>query len=76
MSDIADDALLERLAIAANVFQVGSFLMNMEQLQNEDLMKALDLQNLNYLDIILQNQNEILIQLKNISERLDKLEKI
>ena len=43
---------LERLALAANIFQVGSFFMNMEQLQNEDLMKALDYQNLNYLENI------------------------
>lgn len=71
-----DNEVLEKLAIAANVFQVGSFLMNIKQLSNDDIMKALDLQNANYLEKILYNQKNILQQLKDISERIDKIEKI
>ena len=48
--------------------------MNAEQFQNEDIMKALDYQNLNYLDFIMDNQKIILEKLENIEKRLDKLE--
>lgn len=71
-----DNEVLEKLAIAANVFQVGSFLMNIKQLSNDDIMKALDLQNANYLEKILNGQKEILQLLNNLSERIDKIEKL
>ena len=48
--------------------------MNVGQLQNEDIMNALDYQNLNYLEAIMDNQQTILEKLKNIEKRLDKLE--
>ena len=48
--------------------------MNAEQLQNEDIMDALDYQNSNYLDFIIDSQKTILEKLKNIEKRLDKLE--
>lgn len=66
-----NDAVLSRIA---NVLQIGSFLMNAEQLQNEDIMDALDYQNSNYLDFIIDSQKTILEKLKNIEKRLDKLE--
>ena len=70
-SGFYNDAGLSRIA---NILQIGSFLMNAEQLQNEDIMDALDYQNLNYLEAIVDNQQTILEKLKNIEKRLDKLE--
>ena len=70
-SGFYNDAGLSRIA---NVLQIGSFLMNMGELQNEDIMNALDYQNLNYLEAIVDNQQTILEKLKNIEKRLDKLE--
>ena len=72
-SGFYNDAGLSRIA---NVLQIGSFLMNAEQLQNEDIMDALDYQNSNYLDFIIDSQKTILEKLKNIEKRLDKLENI
>lgn len=63
-----DEASLERLAIIANVLQVGSFAMNAEQLSNDDIINALADQNQNYLEVIVANQKLIL-------EKLEKLEK-
>ena len=70
-SGFYNDVGLSRIA---NILQIGSFLMNVEQFQNEDIMKALDYQNLNYLDFIMDNQKIILEKLENIEKRLDKLE--
>lgn len=70
-SGFYNDAGLSRIA---NILQIGSFLMNAEQLQNEDIMDALDYQNSNYLEAIVDNQQTILKKLKNIEKRLDKLE--
>ena len=70
-SGFYNDAVLSRIA---NVLQIGNFLMNVSQLQNEDIMDALDYQNLNYLDFIIDSQKTILEKLKNIEKRLDKLE--
>ena len=70
-SGFYNDAGLSRIA---DVLQIGSFLMNVGQLQNEDIMNALDYQNLNYLEAIIDNQQTILEKLKNIEKRLDKLE--
>ena len=70
-SGFYNDAGLSRIA---NVLQIGSFLMNAGQLQNEDIMNALNYQNLNYLETIVDNQQIILKKLKNIEKRLDKLE--
>ena len=72
-SGFYNDAGLSRIA---NVLQIGSFLMNAGQLRNEDIMNALDYQNLNYLEAIVDNQQTILEKLKNIEKRLDKLENI
>ena len=70
-SGFYNDAGLSRIA---DVLQIGSFLMNVGQLQNEDIMNALDYQNSNYLEAIVDNQKTILEKLKNIEKRLDKLE--
>ena len=70
-SGFYNDAGLSRIA---DVLLIGSFLMNVGQLQNEDIMNALDYQNLNYLEAIMDNQQTILEKLKNIEKRLDKLE--
>lgn len=68
--------LLERLSILANIMQVGSFVMNVEQLSNDDLMKELRVQNERYLENLIKKENEIISKLNEVLERLDKLEKI
>ena len=60
-SGFYNDAGLSRIA---NVLQIGNFLMNVSQLQNEDIMNALDYQNLNYLEAIVDNQQIILKKIK------------
>lgn len=70
-SGFYNDAGLSRIA---SILSIGSFLMNAEQLQNEDIMDALDYQNSNYLNFIIDSQKTILEKLKNIEKRLDKLE--
>ena len=70
-SGFYNDAGLSRIA---SVLSIGSFLMNAEQLQNEDIIDALDYQNSNYLDFIIDSQKTILEKLENIEKRLDKLE--
>ena len=70
-SGFYNDAGLSRIA---NVLSIGSFLMNMEQIQNEDIIDALDYQNSNYLEAIVDKQQTILEKLENIEKRLDKLE--
>lgn len=55
-----------QLSILANVLNCWDFFLNMEQISNDELMKALEHQNLNYLEQILKNQQEII-------EKLNKL---
>lgn len=68
--------LLERLSILANIMQVGSFVMNVEQLSNDDLMKELKVQTDGYLKVLMKREEEIVSKLDEVLERLDKLEKI
>lgn len=66
-------AFLEKLGIAANVFQVASYMMNLEQISNDELMKALEFQNTEFLIKITENQKLILEKLTEICEKLDKI---
>lgn len=66
MNDDKQLEVLERLSLLANVLQVGSFVMNEQQISNDELMKVLELQNRHYLEGILANQRLIL-------EKLNKL---
>ena len=70
-SGFYNDAGLSRIA---SVLSIGSFLMNAEELRNEDIIDALDYQNSNYLEAIVDKQQTILEKLENIEKRLDKLE--
>lgn len=63
--------ILEQLAIAANVFQVGSFFMNLQELSNDDLMKALEYQNQYYLETVLRNQEQIFKEIEVIKKHLN-----
>ena len=53
---------LDNLAIMANVFQVANYTENLQQSNNDDIMKQLQLQNQQYLEVIL-NQNNFIINL-------------
>lgn len=64
---------LERMGVTANFLQVLNYLANMEDLSNGQLMKALQMQNSEYLEKILKKQDEIL---DNLSEIIDKIKKI
>lgn len=44
--------------------------MNLKELSNDDLMKALEHQNMYYLEIILRNQEQTLRELNLIKEHL------
>lgn len=60
------DFFLENLSVLANILQVGSFIMNQEQISNDEIMKALERQNQIYLAEILETQKEILEKLNRL----------
>ena len=75
---------LEQLGVLADLMQVSSFFMNIEQVSNDEIMKRLqkqdtvldnqdkilDEQTNSYLEVILKQNNEILKTLKLIEEKL------
>lgn len=65
----ADLDFLGVIAIAANFLQVSNYLENIYQTQNIDIIKAIEGQNLNYLDELLKTNAESLKQNKLIIEQ-------
>lgn len=61
--------IFERLAILANVLQLANYEQNVVQTSNDDLMKELQKQNIEYLEEIKQ-------LLKNIDKRIENLERL
>lgn len=62
---------LYQLAILANVINCWDFFLDKEQISNDELMKALDLQNQGYLEKILKNQEYIMKEINDIKERMN-----
>lgn len=58
---------LENLEIIANILQVANYFENIQQTSNDEIMKALEKQNKEYLEIAIKQNNEII-------ERLERLE--
>ena len=59
---------LDGLAVFSDILQVKNYIENAKQTKNDEIMQALEHQNQNYLEQIIQNQTEIL-------RRLERLEK-
>lgn len=71
LEDTMDDGflnLLFKLSMLANVLQIANFEMNFREVTNDELMKALEFQNAEYLEIIIRKQDEIIELLKNKNE--------
>lgn len=58
---------LENLEIIANILQVVNYLENVQQTSNDEIMKALERQNREYLETAIKQNKEII-------ERLERLE--
>ncbi|MCF0124452.1 MAG: hypothetical protein HUJ68_01625 [Clostridia bacterium] len=65
---------LGRLEILANIVNIGTFLMEIEQTSNDKIYESLEVQNREYLGKIIKNQEEIFTTLKSIDSRLKILE--
>lgn len=62
-------SFIDMLTMFDTFLQVADFDMNMRQVGNDDIMRALEHQNKAYLKKILENQNEIM----SILSRLDDM---
>lgn len=60
-------SFIDMLTMFDTFLQVADFDMNMRQVGNDDIMRALEHQNKTYLEKIIKNQEEILSKLANIS---------
>lgn len=60
-------SFIDMLTMFDTFLQVADFDMNMRQVGNDDIMRALEHQNKAYLEKIIKNQEEILSKLANIS---------
>ena len=58
--------MLENLNTFANLIQIASYQELLEQANNDDIMKELDRQNKEFLEIIIKNQAEILKRLERL----------
>lgn len=73
------DFYKEQLALLANILQVANFMMNIQQISNDEIMKMLEKQNTDYLEKLLlkldeQNNNyfeRILARLDNLEKKID-----
>lgn len=60
-------SFIDMLTMFDTFLQVADFDMNMRQVGNDDIMRALEHQNKAYLEKIIKNQEEILSKLADIS---------
>lgn len=58
--------ILTKLSVIADILQVSNYQLNMTQVSNDDLMKTLNNQNQDYLEIIIEQNKEIIKLLKEI----------
>lgn len=59
-------SFVDMLTLFDTFLQMADFEMNVRQSSNDDIMRELGNQNKNYLEKIVENQNEILSILKDI----------
>lgn len=65
------DEYWEHLGRMANYAQLWFVMMEAEDLRNSELAAMLGEQNQNYLEVILNNQQEIMQTLKRLEEKID-----
>lgn len=58
------------IGLMANIFQVATYIDAQSIASNTDIMKALEMQNQIYLDIIMKDIREIKEQLQRLEEKL------
>lgn len=58
--------ILTKLSVIADILQVSNYQLNMTQVSNDDLMKTLNNQSQDYLEIIIEQNKEIIKLLKEI----------
>lgn len=56
--------ILTKLSLIADLLQVSNYQLNMTQVTNDDLMKSLNNQNQDYLELIIEQNKEIIKLLK------------
>lgn len=61
---------LENLSILANLLQVGTFVMTLSESSNDRLMKELQHQNKDFLEKIVEQNNQIIERLERISKNV------
>lgn len=61
-------SFIDMLTMFDTFLQVADFDMNMRQVGNDDIMRALEHQNKSYLEKIIKNQNEIMSILSRLEE--------
>lgn len=59
-------SFIDMITLFDTFLQVADFQMNIQQSSNDDIMKELQHQNKDYLEKIIENQNEILKKLAEI----------
>ena len=64
-------SFIDMLTLFDTFLQMADFEMNVRQSSNDDIMRELGNQNKNYLEKIVENQNEILSILKDIQNSPD-----
>lgn len=61
--------ILTKLSLIADILQISNYQLNVTQVSNDDLMKTLNNQNQDYLELIIEQNKEIL-------KRLERLENV
>lgn len=56
--------ILTKLSLIADILQVSNYQLNVTQVSNDDLMKTLNNQNQDYLELIIEQNKEIIKLLK------------
>ena len=67
---------LKNLDILANLLQIASFFLLMNEASNNKLLKELQYQDENYLDKAIRQNELIIAQNKEIIERLERIENV
>lgn len=71
-----NDDYKEELGLLANILQVANFIMNVQEVSNDAIMKMLEKQNTDYLEkllLMLDKQNDEYFE--KILKRLDDIDK-
>jgi len=67
---------LENLGTLANLLQIASFILLMNEASNDKLLNELQYQDENFLDKAIKQNETIIAQNKEIIERLERIENV